>query len=183
MGFRRGHARRLGARAATSPCVTSAEDVKGLDWLFYVGSAESFDPRGQKIARAFAQILLQAGVKFAILGAAETSTGESVRRTGNEMLFQTLAKQLVATLNGLGVTRIVTCDPHAFNTLRNEYPEFGGHYEVIHHTQLLRRLLAEGTDQGRTDFRARDPPRSLLSRPAQRRVRCPAIRAGGADPR
>jgi len=126
------------------PVVASAEDVKALDWLFYVGSAESFDPRGQKIARAFAQVLLQAGVKFAILGAAETSTGESVRRTGNEMLFQTLAKQLVTTLNGLGVTRIVTCDPHAFNTLRNEYPEFGGRYEVVHHTQLLQRLLSEG---------------------------------------
>ncbi|MEO8754316.1 MAG: (Fe-S)-binding protein [Casimicrobiaceae bacterium] len=125
------------------PVVTKAEDVQALDWLYYVGSAESFDPRGQKIARAFAQVLLQAGVKFAILGAAETSTGESVRRTGNEMLFQTLARQLVTTLNGLGVTRIVTCDPHAFNTLRNEYPEFGGHYEVIHHTQLLQRLLTE----------------------------------------
>jgi len=122
----------------------SAEDVKELDWLFYVGSAESFDPRGQRIARAFAQILQQAGVKFAILGAAETSTGESVRRTGNEMLFQTLAKQLVATLNGLGVTRIVTCDPHAFNTLRNEYPEFGGHYQLIHHTQLVQQLLDAG---------------------------------------
>src|SRR6185503_11927761 len=126
------------------PVVTKAEDVQELDWLFYVGSAESFDPRGQKIARAFAQILQHAGVKFGILGAAETSTGESVRRTGNEMLFQTLAKQLVATLNGLSVTRIVTCDPHAFNTLRNEYPEFGGHFEVIHHTQLLQQLLAAG---------------------------------------
>ncbi len=126
------------------PVATTPEAVRELDWLFYVGSAESFDPRGQKIARAFAQVLQQAGVRFAILGAAETSTGESVRRAGNEMLFQTLAKQLVATLNGLGVTRIVTCDPHAFNTLRNEYPEFGGHYEVIHHTQLMAQLLAAG---------------------------------------
>ena len=132
------------AHGLSIPVVTKAEDVQELDWLFYVGSAESFDPRGQKIARAFAQILQHAGVKFGILGAAETSTGESVRRTGNEMLFQTLAKQLVATLNGLSVTRIVTCDPHAFNTLRNEYPEFGGHFEVIHHTQLLQRLLAQG---------------------------------------
>ncbi len=126
------------------PIATTAEEVRDLEWLFYVGSAESFDPRGQKIARAFAQVLQQAGVRFAILGAAETSTGESIRRTGNEMLFQTLAAQLVATLNGLTVTRIVTCDPHAFNTLRNEYPAFGGHYEVIHHTQLLQQLLAAG---------------------------------------
>ena len=126
------------------PVAATPDDVKGLDFLFYVGSAESFDPRGQKIARAFAEILLEAGVKFAILGAAETSTGECVRRTGNEMLFQTLAQQLIGTLNGLGVVRIVTCDPHAFNTLANEYPEFGGHYEVIHHTQLLRQLIDEG---------------------------------------
>jgi Fe-S oxidoreductase len=85
-----------------------------------------------------------ARVRIGILGAAETSTGECVRRAGNELLFQTLAKGLVATLNELDVTRIVTCDPHAFNTLRNEYPEFGGHYEVIHHTQLIAQLFAEG---------------------------------------
>ena len=132
------------ARGLAIPIATTPAQVQALDWLFYVGSAESFDPRGQKIARAFAQVLLQAGVRFAILGGAETSTGESVRRTGNEMLFQTLAAQLVGTLNGLGVTRIVTCDPHAFNTLRNEYPAFGGHYEVIHHTQLMAQLLADG---------------------------------------
>lgn len=126
------------------PIVTSAENVQALDWLFYVGSAESFDPRGPKIAHAFAQILHHAGVRFAILGANETSTGESVRRTVNKMLFQTLARQLVATLNIFGVKRIVTCDPHAVNTLRHEYPEFGGHYEVVHHTQLLQRMLAEG---------------------------------------
>jgi Fe-S oxidoreductase len=126
------------------PVAATRQDVAAIDWLFYVGSAESFDPRGQKIARAFAAVLQQAGVRFAILGSAESSTGESVRRIGNEMLFQTLAKQLVATLNDLGVTRIVTCDPHAFNTLRNEYPEFGGHFEVIHHTQLLQQLLAAG---------------------------------------
>lgn len=132
------------ARGLDVAVATTAQQVQALDWLFYVGSAESFDPRGQKIARAFAQVLQQAGVRFAILGAAETSTGESVRRTGNEMLFQTLAKQLVATLNSLAVTRIVTCDPHAFNTLRNEYPAFGGHYEVIHHTQLMGQLLSAG---------------------------------------
>jgi Fe-S oxidoreductase len=132
------------AKGLAVPVAASADDVRGLDFLFYVGSAESFDPRGQKIARAFAEVLLEAGVKFAILGAAETSTGECVRRTGNEMLFQTLARQLVGTLDGLGVTRIVTCDPHAFNTLANEYPEFGGHYEVIHHTQLLQQLISDG---------------------------------------
>jgi len=124
--------------------VETAEQGKDLDYLFYVGSAASFDPRGQKIARAFAAILQQAGVKFGILGSAETSTGECVRRAGNEMLFQQLANELAAKLNGLGVVRIVTCDPHAFNTLKNEYPEFGGRWEVIHHTQLIARLVAEG---------------------------------------
>jgi len=126
------------------PVVTSAEDAAGLDYLFYVGSAASFDPRGQRIARALVAILRHAGVRFGILGAAETSTGECVRRLGNEMVFQALAATLVETLNGAGVTRIVTCDPHAFNSLKNEYPEFGGRWEVLHHTQLLARLLAEG---------------------------------------
>ena len=126
------------------PIVDSAEQMRGLDWLFYVGSAESFDPRGQKVARAFVQILQQAGVKFGILGAAETSTGECVRRAGNEMLFQQLAATLTGTLNGLGVTRIVTCDPHAFNSLSNEFPAFGGRWEVLHHTQLIAQLVAAG---------------------------------------
>jgi Fe-S oxidoreductase len=126
------------------PVVTTADEVKELDWLFYVGSAQSFDPRGQRIARAFALVMRAANVRIGILGPSETSTGECVRRVGNEMLFQTLAKGLVETLNALGVTRIVTCDPHAFNSLKNEYPEFGGHFEVIHHTQLIARLIAQG---------------------------------------
>jgi Fe-S oxidoreductase len=124
--------------------VESAEQMRGLDWLFYVGSAESFDLRCQRIAKAFATILKEAGVRFGILGDAETSTGECVRRAGNEMLFQQLAGALVAKLNALDVRKIVTCDPHAFNTLKNEYPAFGGHYEVVHHTQLIARLIDEG---------------------------------------
>ncbi len=124
--------------------VRSADDMAGLDVLFYVGSAMSFDPRGQKIARAFVTILQRAGVRFGMLGADEGSTGECVRRTGNEMLFQQLAGSLIGTLNERGVQRIVTCDPHALNSLRNEYPEFGGHYEVVHHTQFIQELLAQG---------------------------------------
>ena len=84
-----------------------------------------------------------AGVRIAILGTRETSTGECVRRCGNEMLFQSLASALVATFTELGVRRIVTCDPHAFNTLRNEYPAMGGRYEVVHHTELIAQLLAQ----------------------------------------
>jgi Fe-S oxidoreductase len=89
-------------------------------------------------------ILQHAGVRFGILGSREGSTGECVRRVGNEMLFQQLAGSLVGTLGELGVTRIVTCDPHALNSLRHEYPEFGGHYQVLHHTQLISELLAQG---------------------------------------
>ena len=132
------------ARELEVPIASTPEEVAGLDYLFYVGSAESFDPRGQKIARAFVEILRGAGVSFAILGAAEPTTGECVRRAGNEMLFQELAARLVETLNGLGVKRIVTCDPHAFNSLRNEYPEFGGRWEVVHHSQLIAELVASG---------------------------------------
>jgi len=132
------------ARELAVPIVQTAEDVARLDYLFYVGSAESFDPRARRIAVAFAKVLRHAGVRIGILGARETSTGECVRRAGNEMLFQQLARALVDTLNGLGVKKIVTCDPHAFNSLRNEYPEFGGRYEVVHHTQLIARLVAEG---------------------------------------
>jgi Fe-S oxidoreductase len=131
------------ARGLDVPVVSDAASVKGLDYLFYVGSAQSFDPRGQRVARAFVEILRAAGVRFAILGGTETSTGECVRRAGNEMLFQQLAQTLAGTLNDLGVTRIVTCDPHAFNSLANEYPEFGGRYEVIHHTQLIAQLVAQ----------------------------------------
>ena len=132
------------AQGLDVPIVRTAEDAQQLDYLFYVGSAQSFDPRAQKIAASFAKVLKHAGVRFGILGARETSTGECVRRAGNEMLFQQLSRALIDTLNGLGVTRIVTCDPHAFNSLKNEYAEFGGHYEVIHHTQLIAQLIAEG---------------------------------------
>jgi Fe-S oxidoreductase len=132
------------AKGLEVPVVTSREQAAALEYLFYVGSAQSYDARGQKIARAFVQILRAANVKFGILGGAETSTGECVRRVGNEMLFQTLARHLIETLNGLGVKRIVTCDPHAFNTLKNEYPAFGGRYDVVHHTQLIAELLSRG---------------------------------------
>lgn len=132
------------ARDLNVPLVRSADDASALDVLFYVGSAMSYDPRGQKIARAFVRVLQAAGVRFGILGDAEGSTGECVRRLGNELLFQQLATALVDTLQRVGARRIVTCDPHAFNTLRNEYPDFGGCWEVVHHSQLIAELLAQG---------------------------------------
>jgi Fe-S oxidoreductase len=140
------------ARGLDVPLLESAEQARALDYLFYVGSAQSFDDRSQKVARAFVKILRAAGVRFAILGPAEGSTGECVRRAGNEMLFQTLAQSLVETLNGMRVTRIVTCDPHAFNSLKNEYPEFGGRYEVVHHTQLIDELIRAGRIRPRASF-------------------------------
>ena len=132
------------AQGLDVPIVRTAADLAGLDCLFYVGSAMSFDPRGQKIVRAFVQVMKRGGVRFGMLGPREGSTGECVRRVGNEMLFQQLAAALVGTLGEVGATRIVTCDPHALNSLRNEYPEFGGHYKVVHHTQLIADLLEQG---------------------------------------
>jgi len=131
------------ARGLDVPLIRDTADMAKVEWLYYVGSAQSFDQNGQRIARAFVEILREAGVSFGILGAREPTTGECVRRAGNEMLFQQLATTLVESFNTLGVKRIVTCDPHAFNSLRNEYPAFGGHWEVVHHTQLIARLLAE----------------------------------------
>jgi Fe-S oxidoreductase len=112
--------------------------------LYWVGCAGSFDDRAKKISRAVAQLLTRAGVSFAILGPRELCTGDPARRIGNEFLFQTLADQNVETLNGAGVRTIVANCPHCFNTLRNEYPAYGGSYEVLHHTELLARLLDEG---------------------------------------
>ncbi len=114
------------------------------DILFWVGCAGSFDQRAQKITKAFAQILEAVGIKFAVLGAEEACTGDPARRAGNEFLFQMMAYNNIQTLNNYGVKKIVTACPHCFNTLKNEYPELGGHYEVIHHTVLLQQLINEG---------------------------------------
>ena len=114
------------------------------DVLFWVGCAGSFDQRAQKITRAFAHILQKVGVSFAILGAEENCTGDPARRAGNEFLFQMMAHNNIQVLNGYGVTKVVTACPHCFNTLKNEYPELGGHYEVTHHTVFLQQLIDEG---------------------------------------
>jgi Fe-S oxidoreductase len=121
---------------------TPADDLP--EYLYWVGCAGSFDERAKRITQALARVLEEAGVSFGILGPAELCTGDPARRIGNEYLFQTLAEQNVETLNGLGVTKIVANCPHCFNTLRNEYPDYDGTYEVVHHTQLIARLIAEG---------------------------------------
>jgi heterodisulfide reductase subunit D len=112
--------------------------------LFWVGCAGSFDQRAQKITKAFATILDKVGVAFAILGTEEACTGDPARRAGNEFLFQMMAYQNIQTLNNYGVKKIVTTCPHCFNIFKNEYPELGGTYEVIHHTTFLQGLIEEG---------------------------------------
>jgi len=112
--------------------------------LFWVGCAGSFDERAKKITKAFANILNQANVSFAVLGSEEGCTGDPAKRAGNEFLFQMQALSNIEVLNGYNVKKIVTTCPHCFNTLKNEYPELGGNYEVMHHTQFLKSLLNEG---------------------------------------
>jgi heterodisulfide reductase subunit D len=112
--------------------------------LFWVGCAGSYDQRAQKVTRALCEILEHAGIQYAILGSEERCTGDPARRAGNEFLFQMTALMNVETLNMYGVQKIVTACPHCFNTLKNEYPALGGHYEVIHHTQLIQDLIQQG---------------------------------------
>jgi Fe-S oxidoreductase len=112
--------------------------------LFWVGCAGSFDDRYKKVTIAFVKILNKIGLKFAVLGTEESCTGDPARRAGNEFMFQMLAQQNIEVLNGYGVKKIVTACPHCFNTLKNEYPELGGDYEVIHHSTFLQQLIDEG---------------------------------------
>jgi Fe-S oxidoreductase len=115
-----------------------------VDYLFWVGCAGALDDKAQRTSRAVAELLHEAGVSFMVLGKAETCTGDPARRLGHEFLFQMLAQQNVETLNAAGARTIVATCAHCFNTLANEYPQLGGHYEVVHHTQLLAKLVADG---------------------------------------
>lgn len=112
--------------------------------LFWVGCAGSFDDRYKRVTRAFVRILNEIGIRFAVLGTEETCTGDPARRAGNEFLFQMQAMNNIQVLNGYGVKKIVTACPHCFNTIKNEYPELGGSYEVIHHSVFLQQLIDEG---------------------------------------
>jgi Fe-S oxidoreductase/nitrate reductase gamma subunit len=114
------------------------------EYLYWVGCAGSFDDKNKKVTQSMAKLLKRAGVDVAILGPSEMCTGDSARRSGNEYLFQMLAMPNIEMLNGMGVRKIITQCPHCFNTLANEYPQFGGTYEVIHHSQLLEHLIDSG---------------------------------------
>jgi heterodisulfide reductase subunit D len=122
-------------------CVAAGEVP---DVLFWVGCAGSFDDRAKKITKAIARILQHCQVSFAILGQEETCTGDPAKRAGNEFLFQMMAMQNIQILQGYEVKKIVTGCPHCFNTIKNEYPGLGGQFEVLHHTQLINQLMAEG---------------------------------------
>jgi Fe-S oxidoreductase len=128
-------------RGLEVPLANAEEEWEALLW---VGCAGAFDPRGQKTTRALAQLLQQAGVKFAVLGPRERCTGDPARRVGDEFLYQQLAEANIGELNAVRARVVVASCPHCFNTLKNEYPQFGGNYEVLHHTQYLARLVEEG---------------------------------------
>ena len=120
------------------------EELQKFEYLFFVGCAGSFDERQKKVSRALVKILRAAQVSFCILGEEETCNGDSARRLGNEYLFQALAQQNIETLNRHGLKKIITQCPHCFNTLANEYPQFGGHFKVLHHSEVIAQLVEDG---------------------------------------
>ncbi|MDR7076566.1 Fe-S oxidoreductase [Neobacillus niacini] len=125
--------------------VPTVNEVEEFEYLFWVGSMGSFDKRSQKIVHSFAKIMNSAGVSFAILGNEERNSGDTARRMGNEFLFQQLCQENIANFQAYGVKKIITIDPHAFNTFKNEYPEFGLEAEVFHHTELIWKWIQEGS--------------------------------------
>ncbi len=128
--------------------IIDGSDPMTAEYLYWVGCAGSFDDKNKKVTQAMAKLLQRADISFAILGPSENCTGDPARRSGNEYIFQMLAMQNIETLDGMGVRKIITQCPHCFNTLKNEYPQLGGHYEVVHHSQFLEELI----DTGRLDL-------------------------------
>ncbi len=140
-----------------------ASEGKTPEYLYWVGCMGSYDDRAKKITRAFVKLLQEAGVEFGVLGDEESCSGDPAKRAGNEFLFQMQAMTNIEIMNGYGVKKIITTCPHCYNTFKNEYPELGGRYEVIHHSELLENLLAQGkikvkeTDFIKKNFTYHDP--------------------------
>jgi Fe-S oxidoreductase len=124
--------------------VVDATIPEDVEYLFWVGCAGALDERARKVTQSIARLLHTAGVRFAVLGQRESCTGDPARRLGNEYLYQTQGQQNVETLDGVGARKVIASCPHCFNTISNEYPSLGGNYEVLHHSQLLAQLVAEG---------------------------------------
>ena len=124
--------------------VKTIEEAPDAEYLLFVGCAGAFDDNAKKTTRALVKVLHAANVKFAVLGKQEKCSGESVRRLGDEMTYQTMAAEQVATMNEAKVTKVIASCPHCFHTIKNEYPQFGGNYEVLHHSQLIAHLLEAG---------------------------------------
>ena len=114
------------------------------EYLFWVGSAGAFDDRYKKVTQAFVKVLTHLGINYAVLGTEESSSGDVARRAGNEMLFQMQALMNIELMEGYEITKVITCDPHVYNTFKNEYPVYGAKFEVIHHSQFLQKLIREG---------------------------------------
>ncbi len=144
----RGHPYRGTTATRTTWCedleIKTMSDDSDVDILYWVGCSAALDDRNMKVARAMAKILKAAGINFGILGDEEACCGDPARRMGDEYLFQTMCQQNIEILNGYSVRKILTACPHGFNTLKNEYPQFGGNFEVIHHTQLIAELIRDG---------------------------------------
>lgn len=124
--------------------VKTMSEKPDAEYLYFVGCAASYDDKNRKVARSFVKLLNEAGINFAILGSEETCNGDPARRIGNEYLYQTQAKQNIETMNGYNVKKVITACPHCFNTIKNEYIQFGGNYEVVHHTEFLYQLIQSG---------------------------------------
>jgi len=135
--------------------IPTLADKPNAEYLYYVGCAGAFDDRNKKTTQAFARILTKAGVDFACLGAEETCNGDSARRLGNEYLFQAMAQGCVEQLNGYQVKKIIVNCPHCFNTIKNEFVQFDGKFEVVHSAELVRQLVADGRIRVEGEFEKR----------------------------